>query len=106
MNVYSDLSQAALKYIKNTKVEISNVLILTSDFNIRDHFWDLNFPYHSHHRETLFKIADLLQLEIFKPYEFFPTKYSDDPQISNLVLDLVFLHPRYPKFNNHHIHSN
>ena len=103
INVYSDLSQAALKY---TEVEISNILILTDDFNIKDHFWDLNFLYHSHHRETLFKIADLLQLEISKPYEFFTTRYSDDSQISNSVLDLVFLCPGYTKFNNHHIYSN
>jgi len=106
INIYSDLSQAALKYLKDTEVEIGNVLILTGDFNIRDHFWDLNFLYHSHHRETFFEITDLLQLEISEPYEFFHTRYSNDPQISNLVLDLVFLCPGYPKFNNHYIHSN
>jgi len=106
INVYSNSSQAALKYLKNTKVEISNVLILTGDFNIRDHFWNPNFPYYSHHRETLFEIMDLLQLEISKPYEFFSIRYSDDSQISNLVLDLVFLYPGYPEFNNHHIYPN
>ena len=106
INVYSNSSQAALKYLKNTEVEISNILILTGDFNIRDHFWNLNFPYHSHYKETLFEITDLLQLEISKPYKIFPTRYSNDPQISNSVLDLVFLHPGYPEFNNHHIYPN
>jgi len=106
INIYSNLSQAALKYLKDTEVEISNILILTGDFNIRDHFWDLNFPYYSHHRETLFEIVDSLQLEISKPYKFFSTRYSDDLQISNLVLDLDFLHPGYSEFNNHHIHPN
>jgi len=36
INVYSDLSQSALKYLKDTEVNISNILIMTGDFNIRD----------------------------------------------------------------------
>jgi len=35
-NVYSDSFQSALKYLKNTEVDLNNVLIITSDFNIRD----------------------------------------------------------------------
>ena len=38
INIYSDLSQSALKYPKDIKVNINNVLIMTSDFNIRDNF--------------------------------------------------------------------
>ena len=38
VNVYSDLSQLALKYLKNTEVNINNVLIMTGDLNIRDSF--------------------------------------------------------------------
>jgi len=47
INIYSDSFQSALKYLKNTKVDMNNVLIMTGDFNIRDHFWDSNFPHHS-----------------------------------------------------------
>jgi len=36
MNVYSDLSHAALKYLKDTEVYIQNLLIMTGDFNIHD----------------------------------------------------------------------
>ena len=36
MNVYSDSSHSALKYFKDTKVNIDNVLVMTGDFNIRD----------------------------------------------------------------------
>jgi len=36
INVYSDLLQLTLKYLKDTKVNINNVLIMTDDFNIRD----------------------------------------------------------------------
>ena len=53
INVYSDLSQSALKYLKNTEVNINNVLIMTGNFNIRDNFWDPNFPYHSTYKDTL-----------------------------------------------------
>ena len=36
MNVYSDSSHSALKYLKDTEVNINNLLIMTGDFNIRD----------------------------------------------------------------------
>ena len=36
MNIYSDSLHLALKYLKDTEVNIDNVLILTGDFNIRD----------------------------------------------------------------------
>jgi len=32
MNVYSDSSHLALKYLKNTEVNVSNMLIMTEDF--------------------------------------------------------------------------
>jgi len=36
MNIYSDVSHSALKYLKDTEMNINNLLIMTSDFNIRD----------------------------------------------------------------------
>ena len=36
MNVYSDSSHSALKYLKDTEVNVSNILIMTGDFNIKD----------------------------------------------------------------------
>jgi len=106
INIYSGLSQAALKYLKNTEVNINNVLIMTGDFSIRDHFWNLNFPHYSSYRDIFFEIADSFQLEISELFEFFPTRYSDNPQFSNLFLDLVFLWPGSPKLNNHHIYPS
>ena len=96
----------ALKYFKDTKVNINNVLIMTRDFNIRDSFWDLNFLYYSSHKDTLFDITDFFHLELFKSTEFFPTRYSDNAQDLNSVLDLVFLYPNSPEHDNHCIHSN
>ena len=36
INVYSDNDHSALKYLKDTKTNIHNVLIMISDFNIKD----------------------------------------------------------------------
>jgi len=45
INVYSDSLQLALKYLKDTEVNINNVLIMTGNFNIRDCSWDPNFRF-------------------------------------------------------------
>jgi len=36
INVYLNSSQMALKYLKDIKTNISNIIIMTGDFNIRD----------------------------------------------------------------------
>ena len=36
LNIYSDSSHSALKYLKDTEVNINHVLLMTGDFNIRD----------------------------------------------------------------------
>ena len=36
MNIYSDSSHTALKYLKDTEVNIGNTLLIIGDFNIRD----------------------------------------------------------------------
>jgi len=41
-----------------------------------------------------------------KPTEVFPTRYSNNSQDSNLVLDLVFLQPNLSEQNNHYIHPD
>ena len=104
INIYSDSFQLALKYLKDTEVNINNILIITRDFNIRDNFWNPNFPHHSSYRNTFFDIIDSFQLEISKSTEFFPIRNSDNMQDLNPVLDLVFLCSLSPEFDNHHIY--
>jgi len=36
INIYSDDCQFALRYLKNTEVNLNNVLIMIEYFNIRD----------------------------------------------------------------------
>ena len=106
LNVYSNSSQLALKYLKNTEVDLNNVLLIMDDFNIRDCLWNPSFIFHSSFRNILFDITDSFYLELSKPTENFLTMYSDNDQDSNSVLDLVFLCPESTEFNSHHIHPD
>ena len=36
INVYSDASQTALKYLKDTEANIHNILVMAGNFNIRN----------------------------------------------------------------------
>ena len=49
----------ALKYLKDTEVNIDNVLVMTGDFNIRDSLWDTDFPHHSAISDNCYKLKTL-----------------------------------------------
>ena len=91
LNIYSDSNQLALKYLKNTKVDIQNVLIMIGNFNIRDRDWDLNYPFHSIHSNLLFDIDDSFNLSFSYPVHQVPTRYVNNSNNSNLVINLMFL---------------
>ena len=103
MNVYSDSSYSTLKYLKDTEVNIDNVLIMTGDFNIRDSLWDLSFPFHSSISDDLIIIADSFNLTLSTPTNPCPTRYSDTAGEANSVIDLMFLCYGLSKFNHHSI---
>jgi len=77
---------------------------MTGDFNIRDSLWDSNFPFHFVYNDMLFNIANSFSIALSKPTENFPTRFSDNDQNSNSVLDLVFIRLSSAEFNHHHIH--
>ena len=104
MNVYSDSSHMALKYLKDTEAYIHNLLIMTGDFNIWDSLWDPSFPHHSSISDNLLIIADSFNLDLSFPTNLVPTRYSDNVNDSNLVIDLMFLHSRSSILKNHTIH--
>ena len=106
MNVYSDSSHSALKYLKNTKVNISNMLIMTGNFNIRDSLWDTLFLYHSSISNDLIIIADSFNLDLLTLINPMSTRYSDTDGESNLGIDLLFLFSGSTKLNNHSIHPD
>ena len=106
INVYSDSSQLALNYLKDTEANINNILIMMGDFNIRDSLWNPNYPHHSIHSDLLLDIADSFFLDLSIPVNPVSTRYSNNNQDSNLVLDLMFLRFGSAKLSNHYIHPN
>ena len=104
MNIYSDAFHSTLKYLKNTKVNINNLILMTGDFNIRDSLWNPLFPHYSSISDDLFILADLFNLDLSTPTNPTPTRYSDNPGESNLVTNLMFLCNRSSELNYHLIH--
>jgi len=64
INIYSDNYQSTLKYLRNTEVNLDNVLIIIGDFNIRDNNWNLLYLHYSTYIEFLKDIANSLNLEL------------------------------------------
>ena len=104
MNMYSDSSHSALKYLKDTEVNIDNVLLMTGDFNIRDSLWDLSFPFHSSISNDLLIIANSFNLALSTPTNPCPTRYSDTAGEANSVIDLMFLCYGSTELDHHSIH--
>ena len=94
MNIYSDSSHSALKYLKNTEVNINNVLLIMGNFNIRDSLWDLSFPFYFSISNNLIIIADSFNLSLLTLTNPCPTRYSDTAGEANSVINLMFLYYR------------
>jgi len=61
INIYN---QSALMYLKNTEANIHNVLIMASNFNIRDSNWDSLYSLYSSYSDILFEIMDSFDLSL------------------------------------------
>ena len=103
INVYSDDHQNALKYLKNIEVDLSNVLVITGDFNIRNNNWDLIYPHYSTFTNILMKIFHSFNLEISFSVNWVSIRYLDNLNDSNLVINLMFLQVHSKKINTHYI---
>ena len=103
LNVYSDSSHSALKYLKDTEVNINNILLITGDFNIRDSLWDLSFPFHTSISDDLLMIAESFDLALSSLTNLGPTRFSDTTGESNSVIDLMFLWHGSNELDNHSI---
>ena len=103
INVYSDNYQSALNYLKNNKANLHNILIMASDFNIRDSDCDSSYSFYSIHNDTLLNIADSFDLKLSCSIQQISTQYSNNTNNTNLVIDLFFLQLNSIKINNHSI---
>jgi len=93
----------ALKYLKDTEVNINNVLLMMGNFNIRDSLWDPSFPFHASISDDLIMIADSFDLALSSPTNPSPTRFSDTAGESNSVIDLMFLWHSSDELDNHSI---
>jgi len=100
INIYLDNHQAALKYLKDTEVSIHNILIMVGDFNIRDRKLNLSYLFYSSHSDSLD-----LKLSLSSLVYQVSTQYINNPNSSNLVINLIFLHPNLVKIDNYYILS-
>lgn len=96
----------ALKYLKNTKINLNNVFIITGNFNIRNNDWNPVYPHHSIHVDTLRLIANSFNLELFIPVTQISTRYTDNIRDLNSVIDLMFLQTNSEEFDTHIILPN
>jgi len=103
---FEHLSHSALKYLKDTEVNINQVILMTGDFNIRDNLWDPHFPFHSSISDDLIMIADSFDLVLSSPINPGPTRFSDTVRESDSVIDLMFLRYGSSKLDRHSIHPD
>ena len=94
-----------MKYLKNTEANIHDILIMAGNFNIRDNNYDLSFLYHSSHSDLLIDIADLIDLCLSKPTNQVSTRYSDNTNQFNSVINLMFLRSNLLELDSNTIHS-
>ena len=106
MNIYSDSSHSAIKYLKDTEINIHNLLIMTGDFNIHDNLWNPLFNYYSSTSNDLIIIVDSFNLSLSVSTNQIPTRYSDNVNDANSVIDLMFLQCGSTKLNQYSIHPD
>ena len=105
ININSDTNQSAIKYLKNTEVNVRNVLVIVSNLNIRDSIWNLLFSFYSIHSNLLVDVADSFDLMLSYPTNQVLTRYLDNVNDANSVIDLMFLRPNSLEFDNYTIYS-
>ena len=79
---------------------------MTVDFNIKNNNWDPLYFHYSLHTNILKKITDLFNLKLSTLINQFSIQYTDNPNNSNLDIDLIFLWANSKEFNNYSILPN
>ena len=91
MNVYSDNLYTAVDFLSREALNISNLLYIGEDFNIRDTEWDPSVLLHLAADQILRDLADSYSFVCSLPVLSVPTHYSDISGHANSVIDLIFL---------------
>jgi len=76
---------------------------MTNDFNIRDSDWNPSYPFHLVYSDLLIDIADVFNLSFSYSTNSVPTRYLDNDNNSNFIIDLIFLRSNFLEFDSHTI---
>ena len=76
---------------------------MTGNFNIRDSNWDSSYSFHLIHKNLFVDIASAFDLSLSHSTNSIPTRYSDNRNNLNSVIDLMFLKLNMLEFDNHTI---
>ena len=76
---------------------------MMGNFNICDSLWDPSYIYHSS-ISNIFAIANSFNLSLSYPTNQVLTRYLDNANDSNSVINLMFLHSDSSELNTHCIH--
>ena len=77
---------------------------MMGDFNICDSLWDLSYIHHSSISDDLFAIADFFNLSLSYPTDQVLTRYLDNVNDSNSVINLMLLCSDSSELNTYHIY--
>ena len=91
INVYSDDLHTAVDFLSREALNISNLLYMSGDFNIRDAKWDPSVSLYPITGQSLKDLADYYSLVCCLPALSVPTHYSDISGHANFVINLIFL---------------
>ena len=71
---------------------------MTGDFNIRDSNWDSLYLFHSIHSNLLIDITNAFNLLLSHSTNSISTRYSDNRNNSNSIIDLMFLKSEFDNY--------
>jgi len=74
---------------------------MASNFNIRNSNWDPCYSFHLIYSNSLLEIVDSYSFCLSSHDQQVPTRYSNNINNNNLVIDLFFLHHNSSELNNH-----
>ena len=77
---------------------------MVGDFKIRDSNWNPFFPHHSIHCDLFNNIVDSMDLCLSKSTNQILTRYLENQNDLNLVIDLMFFQPNSSELKNHMTH--
>jgi len=91
MNVYLGDLYTAVNFLSNKALNISNLLYIGEDFNIRDAEWNPPISSHPPAGQILIDLAKSYSLVCLIPVLSVPTYYLDIEDHANSVINLIFL---------------